>query len=195
MIVVTKQLIQIVKFISFVFHFLSVKMEKFQTTLIVLSFCIVFLLGFVSANFLGVLSEYSNFSTEVPLLNNFLGLSQNSSAPSDFVSENQIEIYDDRVVIYVDYASLSRYAPTGSMIPILDENSNGIRVPVNSAEEINIGDIISFYDGNDLIVHRVIEKGTDEKGVYFVTKGDNNPVDDGKIRIEDIKHKTVGVIW
>jgi len=171
-------------------------MEKLSTLLGILSFCLIFLLGFFSANFIGSLAEYANFKTEIPFLNNFLlNFSGNTSAPSDFVSENQIEIYQDKIVINVDDASISRYAPTGSMVPVLNENSNGIRIKVSSPDEINVGDIISFYSGEDLIIHRVIEKGVDEKGIYFITKGDSNPVSDGKIRFEDIEYKTIGVIW
>jgi hypothetical protein len=46
-----------------------------------------------------------------------------------------------------------------------------------------------------LIIHRVVEKGVDFDGIYFIAKGDNNVVSDGKIRFEDIKYKTIGVIW
>jgi len=173
-------------------------MEKLSTLLGILIFCIIFLLGFFSANFIGTVADYTDLKTEIPFLDNFIlnsSWNENVSAPSDSVLEDNIEIYEDRVVIYIDNASLSRYAPTGSMIPVLDEDSNGIRIKVSSADEVNVGDIISFYSGEDLIIHRVIEKGIDEKGVYFVTKGDNNPVSDGKIRIEDIEYKTVGMIW
>jgi hypothetical protein len=44
-------------------------------------------------------------------------------------------------------------------------------------------------------VHRVIDKGIDEKGVYFVTKGDNNSVVDGKVRFKDIEYVTIAIIW
>lgn len=54
---------------------------------------------------------------------------------------------------------------------------------------------ISFKKDGDLIVHRVIEKGVDDMGVYFITKGDSNNVSDGKVRFEDIEYKTIGVIW
>jgi len=171
---------------------------KLSTILGILTFILIFLLGFFSANFIEAVADYTDFKTEIPFLNDFILNSsgnENVSAPSDSVSEDDVKVYEDRVVIYIDDASLSRYAPTGSMIPVLDENSNGIRIKINSADEINIGDIISFYSGEDLIIHRVIEKGTDEKGVYFITKGDNNPVSDGKMRIEDIEYKTVGMIW
>jgi hypothetical protein len=45
------------------------------------------------------------------------------------------------------------------------------------------------------IVHRVIDKGVDENGYWFVTKGDNNKQADGKVYWEDVKYVTIGVIY
>ncbi|MFH1358584.1 MAG: hypothetical protein ABIH37_01720 [archaeon] len=161
-------------------------------TLTILILC-VFALGFLSAILVSSLVSY--YDIESPFLIG-LGIGDNTThAPSDYIEENSIFTYDDRVVIYVKDASLSRYAPTGSMIPVLNENSNGIRVEVDSIDDINVGDIITFRSENILISHRVIEKGADSNGTYFITKGDNSPISDGKIRFEQIEHKTIGVIW
>jgi hypothetical protein len=151
----------------------------------------VFLLGFLSCYTL----NYFDDSYEIPVLRNIGFGNFDLDAPSDFVRESDIEVLDDRVVIYLDDASLSAYASTGSMVPVFNENANGIRVRIRSVDEISAGDIITFREGEFLIVHRVIEKGVDSEGVYFITKGDNNNIDDGKIRFEDVKYKTVGVIW
>jgi len=160
----------------------------------IIKICIIFLLGFLSSNFLGL---YLIYGSEIPLnLFNFSSFgSGNGSAPFNFVDENQIKVYDDKIVINVKDASLSRYAPTGSMLPVLNENSNGIRIKPESVNDIHIGDIISFRQDGYLIVHRVVEIGKDEQGTYFITKGDNNPIPDGKVRFEDIKFITIGVIW
>ena len=161
---------------------------------------IIFLLGFLSANILGL---YMIYGFEAPSalglgLENFSLFNPNTSdnsAPFDYINENDITIYDDKIVINIEDASMSRYAPTGSMKPLLDENSNGIRVVPDSIEDIHVGDIISFKQDNLLIVHRVVEIGEDEDGVYFITKGDNTNLIDGKIRFEDVEYKTIGVIW
>ncbi len=156
--------------------------------------CIIFLFGFLSANVLGL---YLVYGSEIPFSFNsfdYFG-SDNDSAPFNFVGEEQIHIYDDKIIIEVSGASLSRYAPTGSMKPVLDEHSNGIRIKPNSEGEIHIGDIISFRKDSYLIVHRVVDKGEDEQGFYFITKGDNNDIVDGKIRFKDIEYVTIGVIW
>jgi len=152
---------------------------------------IIFLIGFFSSNFLNsFFSFYEN-----PLSNNFNLDGYQKKAPSDYIKEDNIKIYNDRIVIYVNEASISSYASSGSMIPVLDENSNGIRIKPNSEKDINVGDIISFERNNNLIVHRVIKKSYDENGVYFITKGDNNSLDDGKVRFNEIKYKTIGVLW
>lgn len=152
----------------------------------------IFLAGFLFANLLGY---YFASGLENPFLNGFVFNSSSASTPSDFVKENQIEVYADKVVIKVKNAGIGRYAPTGSMEPVLDENSNGIRIIPESEEQINIGDIITFEKNNELIIHRVIEKGIDKNGTYFITKGDNNDITDGKIRFNEIKYLTIGVIW
>lgn len=157
----------------------------------ILKICIIFLLGFLSANLVSYMVVYG---IENPFSNNFSFMVE-KNAPFDFIKENQIEIYDDKVVINVKDASLSRYAPTGSMKPLLDENANGIRIVPESEDEIHVGDVITFQEGNDLIVHRVIEKGIDNEGVYFITKGDNNSISDNMIRFKDIKYLTIGIVW
>lgn len=157
----------------------------------ILKICIIFLFGFLSAN---LLSYYIVNGLENPFSNGF-GLSQGNNAPQDFVKENQIQVYDDKVVINVKGASISRYAATGSMKPTFDENANGIRIIPQSEDEINVGDIITYQSEDGLIVHRVVEKSTDKEGVYFITKGDNNTVSDGKIRFKDIKYVTIAIIW
>ncbi len=172
------------------FNKLYFKMVKINIESI-LKIGIVFLFGFLSANLLSYCLVYG---LENPFSNGF-NFSGTDKAPHDFIKENQIEILDDKVIIHLNDASISRYAATGSMKPTLDENSNGIRIIPTSEEEIEIGDIITFKQGNDLIVHRVIDKGTDNNGVYFITKGDNNTISDGKVRFKDIKYVTVVIIF
>lgn len=157
----------------------------------ILKICIVFLFGFLSAN---LISYYLVYGVENPFSNG-LGLSDGNKAPQDFIKENQVQIYDDKVVINIKGASMSKYAATGSMKPTFDENANGIRIVPKSEDEINIGDIITYQSKDSLIVHRVIEKGTDREGTYFIPKGDNNSISDGKVRFKDIKYVTIAIIW
>jgi signal peptidase I len=148
----------------------------------------IFFVGFFSYPFVAAIGG----ELEIPF-SAFSGRDVN--APSDFIQREDIFVYPDRIVIMVPGATISSYADTGSMRPVLDHNSNGIRVVPKSEDDINVGDIISFRRGNSLIVHRVIEKGTDNEGTYFITKGDNNAFHDGIVRMEDIETKTIAVIY
>jgi len=157
----------------------------------IIKIMIIFLFGFLSAN---LVSLYFVSGFENPFSFSYLGFSS-LEAPFDFIEENQIKVYNDKIVISINGASIGRYADTGSMRPVLDAGSNGIRIVPKNEEEIHIGDIITFEDELGLIIHRVIDKGIDENGVYFITKGDNNPISDGKVRFEEVRYKTIGVIW
>ena len=187
MIVVTNQLKQydkVYKRTNLNFSMDLLKIARFN--IIFLSGCLVGLL----------FNLYVYAGIENPIMNP-LGLNgmNNKSAPYDFIKENQIEVYPDKIIIKIENASIGRYAPTGSMVPVLDSFSNGIRIVPKSNEEVHVGDIITFNKEDKLIIHRVVEKGMDREGVYFITKGDNNDLNDGKVRFKDISYITVGVIW
>jgi signal peptidase I len=133
-------------------------------------------------------------------------------APSDYLNESQIIVYNDYVVINISNVSVGRFASTGSMIPTLNEHSNSLRIVPTNESDIHLGDIITYEELNDdkcdkvdnvtlcpvsiLIVHRVIDIGNDTQGTYFVLKGDNNDVaDEYKIRFKDIRYKTIALLY
>jgi len=148
---------------------------------IVLYFMLTFLAGVLAAQ---VWDDYSSYSVTGAVVD----------TPSDSVEEKKILIYDDKVVLLIENASMSNYDSTGSMEPTLGEGVNGIKIVPKNEEEINVGDIVSFNYKGKIIVHRVVEIGLDEKGKYFVTKGDNSDRTE-RIRFEDIKYKTVALIY
>src|SRR3989344_2232921 len=151
---------------------------------------LIFLAGFLACAILFFAIQSSGIET--PLGKNIVSA---NIAPQDWINEKDIILLDDMIILKVKDATISRYAPTGSMKPVFDKDSNGIRVVPNDKEKIQVGDIISFRKGSDLIVHRVIEKGTDEQGTYFITQGDNNVISDGKVRPSDIEFVTIAVLW
>jgi hypothetical protein len=155
-----------------------------------LLYSMIFLLGFLSCIFAAYL--LNGYGVEKPL---GIGFYENSlSAPGDWVTQDNVEITKDEIIIKMPNASLSRYAATGSMKPVLDENSNGLRISPGDSKQLKVGDIITY--GEENIVHRIIEIGEDENGAYYFTKGDNNPSSDGvKIRFSDIKYVTIGVLY
>ena len=116
-------------------------------------------------------------------------------SPSNFIGDEKIEVYDDRVVIKIKGATKGKYAPSGSMLPLIDEETTGIKISPRSPDEIGEGDIITYEEGEELIVHRVLEKGEDNEGAYFITKGDNNRINDGKVRFPQIRSLTIGILY
>ena len=130
-------------------------------------------------------------------LNTDQSVEQNS--PSNHLSEDQIEVYNDRVIIHFDKPIYwAAFTNTNSMDPVFDEDANTVNIIPESEAQIKIGDIISykseFADGR--IIHRVIYKGQDEQGTYFVAKGDNNPTSDpGKIRFSQIKGVVAAIMY
>ena len=123
---------------------------------------------------------------------------KNKASPSDWIKESQIKVYDDKVVIEIPNAQWARFTDTKSMDPVIDSTANAIEIVPKNESEINVGDIISFTtkytDGT--IIHRVIEKGVDEQGTYFITKGDNNAnPDPEKIRFSHVERVLVAIIY
>ncbi len=160
--------------------------NKILWLLLGIELCLVFSLGFIS----GIISNKETL-TEFPLSSN----SYEEASPSDYIQEDNIKLYKDRVVILIDNPSMSSYADTNSMLPVLDAGSNGIKFVPKSEKDIKVGDIISFKFEDKIIVHRVVSIGSDELGTYFITKGDNNKYADEKIRFSDIVSKTIAVIY
>ena len=136
---------------------------------------------------------FSSSNIEVPFATGLVSF--DASSPSGWVFDEDIIVFDDYIILRIANATLSRYAPSGSMKPVLDVGMSGIRIVPENSDQIEVGDIVSFRFGGKLIVHRVVEKGLDEEGIYFITQGDNNIFSDDKIRFEDIEYVTVGVIW
>jgi signal peptidase I len=151
-----------------------------------------FLVGFVSCALLLFFSI--SLGTEIPFITG-KSTAFTDVSPSDRIHEEDIAVSDKGIMISLPHASLSSYADTGSMKPLLHEGANGIRVVPEQESDIALGDIVSFTRDGFMVVHRVIASGVDEQGTYFITKGDNNATDDGKIRFSDIRYVTVGVLW
>lgn len=75
-----------------------------------------------------------------------------------------------------------------SMTPKIDVYDVVVVVQKNP-QEIEVGDIISYYSTNDYfggtpITHRVVEKFNTNTGVSFRTRGDANPVVDNEIVLD-----------
>ena len=118
------------------------------------------------------------------------------ASPSDWIQENQIKVYRNKVVLNIEDASWAKFTNTNSMDPFLDENSNAIEILPDNPNDINVGDVISYRTFFGTVIHRVIDKGQDEQGIYYIVKGDNNQQQDlYKIRYENVKGVVVAVIY
>lgn len=171
-------------------------MNKGLVTLLLL----VFLLGWLGSNlYRGVFmdAEWSLQKDEAGTIKPVFA-SKERISPSDRIKESQIKVYDDKVIISLDNPEWSRFTNTNSMDPIIDAGANAIHIVPESEDEIEVGDIIAYKseytDGT--VIHRVVEIGEDEKGTYFILKGDNNPdPDPGKVRFEQIERVLVAIIY
>lgn len=146
-------------------------------------------LGFISSAYL--IADTSNYETPLSPI-----LDREKLSPYDIIKEDQIKVYKDRVVIYIDNPKWAAYTDTNSMDPLIDKGANGLEFVPQSPNEIHIGDIATYQSDEGLIVHRVIDKNIDEEGnTWYLFKGDNNSLDDGWIEFKDIKYVTWGIIY
>ena len=119
-------------------------------------------------------------------------------SPYDWIKEEQIFVQSNGVYIKIPNAVWARFTDTNSMDPVLDSTANAIEIIPSSADDIHVGDIVSYNPRNaeGTIIHRVVDVGSDEDGAFFVFKGDNNEKQDPeKVRFEQIERIVVAVIY
>ncbi len=118
------------------------------------------------------------------------------NSPGDWIKEEQIEVYPNQVILNLQNAHWLKFTDTNSMDPLFDAEANVLEMPISQPEEIHEGDIVAYKAPEGLIVHRVVKISSDEKGPYYLVKGDNNPLADPyKIRFENIRGVIVGIIY
>ena len=121
-------------------------------------------------------------------------LTYNTKNITDPISVKSISSEDvltfSRTILFKQNITLSKFAGTGSMLPLLDNGNMGIDIEIDY-EDINVGDIVIFEKGNYSVVHQVIEK----LRFCAVTKGINNEIDDVRIEKDKIKRKIIGIIF
>lgn len=75
---------------------------------------------------------------------------------------------------------------SGSMSPSFDANDLTIIKTVDDPTEINAGEIISYFVGDALVTHRIVERtSTEEHPVLFITQGDANNTPDRIMVVPD----------
>lgn len=152
---------------------------------------VIFSLGWISADAYGIISSL-NFEKPLSITDNEL------ASPSNWVKEDQITIYNDYVKINIKNASWARFADTNSMDPLLDKDSNSIKITPKDPSDLQAGDIISYKAEftTGMVIHRITKIDYDEEGWYATAKGDNNRYNDpDKIRFNQITGVLVGIIY
>lgn len=170
-------------------------MNKYVISLIIL----VFMLGWVGSNaYSDIYKDHYQLQLNEDKAEGPSLVSKERESPKDRIEENQIHVYDNGVVIDIENPEWSTFTDTNSMDPVIDKGANAIHMIPQSEDDIQVGDIVAYQSAatSGSVIHRVIEKGTDEEGVYFILKGDNNPVPDpGKVRFSQIKRVLVAIIY
>ena len=157
----------------------------------VITVLLAFMLGLI---FNDAYSELSSVERPLSLFQD--GVEKDS--PGDWIKEDQIKVYNDRIIIDLKDAEWASFMDTNSMDPVLDETANAIQIIPKSADDIHVGDIISYKSdyADGTIIHRIIKISSDEDGWYCIVKGDNNQSPDpGKIRFKQIKRVLVAIIY
>ncbi|MBS1266990.1 MAG: hypothetical protein MAG795_00960 [Candidatus Woesearchaeota archaeon] len=119
-------------------------------------------------------------------------------SPCDRVSEKQILVYKDRIIINYKDAEWATFTDTNSMDPVIDIGANALEYVPKDPKEICEGDIVSYKSkyAKGVLIHRVVETGFDNKGWYAILKGDNSPYKDpGKVRFDQLQRVVIGIIY
>ena len=163
--------------------------------LALISFIIILL---ISSFTIGYTISDKTRQTTYPLEQPLELTNKEKPSPSNWIKEKQIHVLNDKIIIDINNPKWAKFTDTNSMDPLFDENSNAIEIIPSSEEDIQAGDIVSYksnlVEGD--IIHRVIEKGRDESGIYFILKGDNNKYKDPeKIRFSQIQRVLIAIIY
>ncbi|MCP3686323.1 MAG: hypothetical protein GY861_27075 [bacterium] len=132
--------------------------------------------------------------TELPTSNSIV----ERASPHDWIKEDQILVYDDRIILNLKNAEWATFTDTNSMDPVIDKGANAIEIVPESTNDIHIGDIVSYESEyvTGTVIHRVIDINQDELGWYATLKGDNSKkIDPERVRFEKIKRIVVAVIY
>ena len=113
------------------------------------------------------------------------------------------------LVALFNLACFAKGKITGESAPTVFGLGLAVVISPSMADEINIGDLVVFYETNDYnvkdvityrgeegsVTHRIVDKYTDANGVtWYTPRGDTNNMDDADITEEQIAGKVILVI-
>lgn len=120
------------------------------------------------------------------------------ASPFDRVRDDQVLVYDDYVILDIQNTEWAIFTDTNSMDPVIDQGAAAIEIIPLSADELHVGDIVSYKSefAEGIIIHRVVEIGEDDDGWYARFKGDNNAnIDPGKVRFDQVQRIVIAIIY
>jgi len=172
--------------------------------IVAVSFAVGLIIGLASNTQATTLKDYSDgVSYELPqTIQTFstliTGKAIERPSPKQRITKDKVEVYKDKVILDLKDVVWASFTNTNSMDPLLDESSYALETVPKSEDDIQVGDIISYETplAEGTIIHRVVYKGYDDKGVFFKAKGDNLPnADPGTIRFSQIKRVLIAVLY
>jgi len=158
----------------------------------------IFVLGLSTGLYLTQADDWEDTPADQLLAFNPFQATESQPSPKDRIAERQIEVYSDRIILDIQNAQWARFTDTKSMEPVIHAGANAIELEPTSAEDIQVGDIVSYESAfaEGYIIHRVVYKGVDEEGTYFIIKGDNLATSDpGRVRFHQIKSVVVAIVY
>lgn len=178
--------------------------HRSEITLLILIIILSIITGFFVAIALQPIVEVNAKSAKQEAINTiqsaknlFNNQAQEKPSPKDRIKQNDVLVLNNKVIITINNPEWAVFTNTNSMDPVIDENSIAIETKA-ICDDIQIGDIVSYYSNiaNTVVIHRVVDRFRDEKGVYFRFKGDNNEfVDPEKVRCEQLRRVVVGILY
>jgi len=91
---------------------------------------------------------------------------------------------------------LTTVSDTNSMDPVMDYGHTCILTSDFNHEDLVIGSVVVYWNGERDIIHRITDIGDDDEGRFYILKGDNNSQPDNYIvRDWHIHWLLLGVIY
>ena len=112
------------------------------------------------------------------------------------ISPNTFNLTEDSLTINFNNITFFNITKGISMLPAIHDNSTQLYIILGN-NSLYMGDVVRFkYEEYSYMHHRIIDIRNDEEGIYYITRGDNNLLnDDLRVRRENITHKLIGILY
>ncbi|MBI4145418.1 hypothetical protein HY493_04415 [Candidatus Woesearchaeota archaeon] len=112
---------------------------------------------------------------------------------------SQVHVFNDRVEIDMGDMIPAVFTDTDSMGHTLDQGTIALEQTITDPRQVQVGDIVSYKTPlapDAIIIHRVIEIGNDEEGVFYIFQGDGlSEPDPAKVRFSQLQREVIGLLY